>query len=116
MQQCSACDRVTLAQGHVLGTVGHAFGCLLACAFAGTSLVRDSQLLGLRLFYSTLEVPVKHFILVVPRRAMQGKTTVRHNLLAVGGAHTPVQHSLVQGAWQHPAGRPAPCQLQQALG
>lgn len=72
----AACDRVTLAQGHVLQ--GHSKSRLLvlvtlACAFAGTSLVRDSQLLALRLFYSTLEVPVKYFIMVVPRRAMQGE-------------------------------------------
>jgi hypothetical protein len=39
---------------------------------SGTSLVRDSQLLALRLFYSA-DFPVKNFILVVPRAAMQGE-------------------------------------------
>jgi hypothetical protein len=33
--------------------------------------VRDSQLLAMRLLYS-LDYPVKYFILVVPRQAMQG--------------------------------------------
>ncbi|KAF6251793.1 hypothetical protein COO60DRAFT_1557243 [Scenedesmus sp. NREL 46B-D3] len=38
--------------------------------FIGTSIVRDSQLLVLRLFYSSLDFPVKHFVVVVPERAM----------------------------------------------
>lgn len=41
---------------------------------AGTSIVRDSQLLALRLLYS-IDYPVKYFILVVPRQAMQGRLT-----------------------------------------
>jgi hypothetical protein len=38
--------------------------------FIGTSIVRDSQLLVLRLFYSSLDFPVKHFVVVVPEMAM----------------------------------------------
>jgi hypothetical protein len=38
--------------------------------FIGTSIARDSQLLVLRLFYSSLDFPVKHFVVVVPERAM----------------------------------------------
>jgi hypothetical protein len=49
-------------------------GSILAIAqtmpFIGTSIARDSQLLVLRLFYSSLDFPVKHFVVVVPERAM----------------------------------------------
>jgi hypothetical protein len=39
--------------------------------FIGTSVGRDSQQLILRLYYSTKDYPVKHFILVVPEKAMR---------------------------------------------
>lgn len=38
--------------------------------FVGTSIARDSQLLVLRLFYSSLDFPIKHFVVVVPERAL----------------------------------------------
>jgi hypothetical protein len=39
--------------------------------FIGTSIARDSQLLVLRLFYSSLDFPVKYFVVVVPERALE---------------------------------------------
>lgn len=38
--------------------------------FIGTSIGRDPQQLVLRLYYSTRDCPVKHFIVVVPEKAM----------------------------------------------
>jgi hypothetical protein len=38
--------------------------------FIGTSIGRDPQQLVLRLFYSTRDYPVKHFIVVVPEKAL----------------------------------------------
>lgn len=38
--------------------------------FIGTSMGRDPQLLVLRLYYSTVDYPVKYFVVVVPERAL----------------------------------------------
>ncbi|WIA35977.1 hypothetical protein OEZ86_004357 [Tetradesmus obliquus] len=38
--------------------------------FIGTSIGRDPQQLVLRLYYSTLEYPVKNFVVVIPERAL----------------------------------------------
>lgn len=38
--------------------------------FIGTSIGRDPQQLVLRLYYSTLDYPVKYFVVVIPERAM----------------------------------------------
>ncbi|KAF6253653.1 hypothetical protein COO60DRAFT_1545930, partial [Scenedesmus sp. NREL 46B-D3] len=40
------------------------------CKIAHSTNTRDSQLLVLRLFYSSLGFPIKHFVVVVPERAL----------------------------------------------
>jgi hypothetical protein len=102
----NAC-KIALKAGRPLnGTSGYV-------PFIGTSIGRDPQQLVLRLYYSTLDYPVKHFVVVIPERAlspphgaiwyeMEHLKEYAENVVIVTCSHTPsVAEGWNAGKFQH---------------
>lgn len=89
----NACKIAYQASRSLNGTSGYV-------PFIGTSIGRDPQQLVLRLYYSTLDYPVKHFVVVVPERAlspphgaiwyeMEHLKEYGENIVIISCSHTP---------------------------